>query len=365
VWPPELEATVRAVDVAGGPHPFSAPHLSPEAPTDPRELAALASACVSGLRRRADLALRIMADCAPDVLLAVFTEVHRASHYLWPMIDPAHPELEPPRRGDGGGRDLTAIFRELDRQIGRLVDAAGPETTILVFSLHGMRPTQGVPGVLAPLLEHAGLARTLPWHSRSGSGRLRAAVGLARRWVPRSLKRRYHRLAGQSVVHRVAQQTLLPAYDWSRTVAFSLPTDQHGYVRVNLAGREARGIVARSDYEAVCRRLEQLLLSLRTEAGEPVVKAVLSTAAASGGTPPDKLPDLVVHWEDAACVPELRLMAPPLVCPSATELKQTGQHAPDGFFLLRPARGATMDHGDAVAAEDLHRLIEAAGVTGS
>jgi hypothetical protein len=193
---------------------------------------------------------------------------------------------------------------------------------------------------------------------------VREALGFVKRRVPPSLKRHYHRLAGRSLVDRIARQTLLPAYDWSRTVAFSLPTDQHGYLRVNLAGREARGIVARSDYEGVCRRLEELLLGLRTEAGEPVVKAVLSMAAAHGGEPPDVLPDLVVHWEDGACVPELRLMTPSLVCPAATAIKQTGQHGPDGFFLLRPARGATMDCSDTVAAENLHRLIVAAALDG-
>jgi predicted AlkP superfamily phosphohydrolase/phosphomutase len=222
-----------------------------------------------------------------------------------------------------------------------------------------MRATRGIPGVLHPLLERVGLARTLPWHAQSASGRIRAALALVKQRVPSSLKRRLQRLARKSLVHRVVQQTPLPAYDWSRTVAFSLPTDQHGYLRVNLGGRESRGIVARSDYEAVCQRLEELLLGLKNEAGEPVVRAVLSMAAAHGGVPPDVLPDLIVHWEDAACVPELRLMTPPLVC-AAAGIKQTGQHAPDGFFLLRPARSSMTDCGDTVAAKDLHRLILAA-----
>ena len=31
------------------------------------------------------------------------------------------------------------------------------------------------------------------------------------------------------------------AIDWSQTRAFALPSDQHGWVRINLRGREAQG----------------------------------------------------------------------------------------------------------------------------
>jgi predicted AlkP superfamily phosphohydrolase/phosphomutase len=192
------------------------------------------------------------------------------------------------------------------------------------------------------------------------SGRARAALGIMRRLAPASIKRRYHRVAGAALVHRVAQQTILPPYDWSRTLAFSLPTDQHGYLRVNLAGREARGIVARHEYQAVCRRLTDLLLGLETAAGEPVVEAVVGMAEAHGGSPPEALPDLVVHWTDAACVPELRLASPPLVCRSLTAVTQTGQHAPDGFYVLRSPSRSPLNDGGTVPAEDLHRLVVAA-----
>ena len=61
----------------------------------------------------------------------------------------------------------------------------------------------------------------------------------------------------------------LPAYDWSRTMAISLPTDQHGWIRFNLRGREARGIVELEEYEGLCQRVEGVVHSARRADGRP------------------------------------------------------------------------------------------------
>src|SRR5438128_1117719 len=59
-------------------------------------------------------------------------------------------------------------------------------------------------------------------------------------------------------------------YDWSQTRAFSLVNEQHGSIRVNLIGREARGTVPAEEYEDTCRQVEKALLALRTEDGKPL-----------------------------------------------------------------------------------------------
>jgi predicted AlkP superfamily phosphohydrolase/phosphomutase len=152
-----------------------------------------------------------------------------------------------------------------------------------------------------------------------------------------------------------------PAYDWARTTAFSLPTDQHGWVRVNLRGREALGSVEPGQYEAVCRRIEQALRAAARTDGRPIVRAVIRTAPDAGAAATTPLPDLIVHWTDATFACPLRL-GPGGPAARPVGRRYMGQHAPRGFYILRPARGGPAPGGRPVSAEALHRLIlDAAG----
>ena len=148
----------------------------------------------------------------------------------------------------------------------------------------------------------------------------------------------------------------VPAYDWSRMTAISLPTDQNGWIRFNLRGREAQGIVEPGGYDALCARLERTLREARHVDGRPIVRAVFRTApdAATAATSP--LPELVVYWEDAAFDSPLRLAEPRVAAP-AIGRKFTGQHAFEGFYLLRTPPGRPAAAGGAVTSEDLHRLL--------
>ena len=72
---------------------------------------------------------------------------------------------------------------------------------------------------------------------------------------------------------------MLPAYDWANTRAFSLPTDQYGWIRVNLMGREAQGTVPVDQYDETCGELKEMLLGLVNDEGQPLVQDVVRTAA--------------------------------------------------------------------------------------
>jgi predicted AlkP superfamily phosphohydrolase/phosphomutase len=160
----------------------------------------------------------------------------------------------------------------------------------------------------------------------------------------------------------VARPTIVAPYDWSRTRAFSVPSDQRGYIRVNLEGREAKGIVPRRDYEAVCDELTSGLEAARSVAGDPLVKSVLRTAR-NGADPPKHLPDLIVDWAPAGFARPVRAVSGSTefeAYPIRTDM--TGQHAPRGFCIL-DERLANDSIGELVAGKDLHRvLLSALGV---
>ncbi len=340
-----------------GDHPLGGSRVEVSGPGDRRALQRLAAMCRSGVRLRGSLATRFLAEWRPDVLIVVFPEVHHASHYLWHTV---HSMVDSPLGSQEGANTgsipgLIDVYREVDRQIGDLTRAVGEDATVLVFSLHGMRATRGIPTVLDPLVRSLGMAARRSWRSGSWSARRDEARSLARRIVPPPLRRLYRR-ASRSLV-RLPQRYVPLAFDWPRTIAFPIPTDQHGWLRLNLRGREVEGAVDAARYDEVCAQLEQVLRGLRTIRGDRVVADVLRVGR-EAGHPPEHLPDLIVHWDDHALANPLRLASPRLAArPQGTRF--TGQHAPSGFFLLRPAAGRTLSPGAVVGADELHRVVQA------
>jgi predicted AlkP superfamily phosphohydrolase/phosphomutase len=155
-------------------------------------------------------------------------------------------------------------------------------------------------------------------------------------------------------VVRWAQTTLLPQYDWAQTRAFSLVNEQHGSVRVNLIGREAKGIVPIEEYEETCRQVEKALRALRTDDGKPLARDVIRTANTAEQALKQRLPDLVVPWENVAFRSPLRIKG------SASEFfsegkRYLGQHTPEGFCILKANQDFEVQH--VLLSKDLGRLM--------
>jgi predicted AlkP superfamily phosphohydrolase/phosphomutase len=149
---------------------------------------------------------------------------------------------------------------------------------------------------------------------------------------------------------------MMPAYDWRRTRAFSLPTDQYGWIRINLRGREAEGIVSPDGYEGVCAELSDMLSTLAAEDGELLVEDVVRTATDADSALVNPLPDLVVHWRYAAFAPSLKIRGSKVPAQLVGK-KSTGQHASPGFCIYRGNDHAELN--GVVAGKDLWRLIVA------
>jgi predicted AlkP superfamily phosphohydrolase/phosphomutase len=342
---------VPAVEEA---HPFASGRLEPAGDWDDRvDPAALASGCVAGAALRGELAERLLERTRPDLAVIVFGEIHRSAHDLWHTVEPDHPLYDGLATGEPRRQpDLIGVYREVDRQIARLVDAAGEKCAVVVFSLHGMRPCRGVAeGLLGPTLRELGFAQPARRGGRAVSARGRGALAAVKRHTPIALKRAYHRGLPRGFRDGVAVATMSPVLDWSETRAFALPSDQNGWVRVNLRGREAGGAVAPEDYGSTCDELQDALEQLCTEDGRSLVVDVVRLGSA--GAPPALLPDLVVHWSDAAYDQPVRVRDPAIEAwPIAPAI--TGMHGFEGFCLVR---GLEHTPGESIEASELHRLL--------
>ena len=333
-----------------GQHPLGRGRVDIAGPQDWRALQKLATECCGGARLRGALAMRLLTEFSLDVLVAVFTEVHHASHYLWHTLDPlmrVTPGTDVP--------SLIEVYREVDRQIGHLIDRAGAEAMVLIFSLHGMRATRGIPMILDPLMRALALASADNWRAQTWPQRAQWVVSTIKHAAPNPLRRLYRKAT--SGTQRPPQPSVRLPYDWSGTAAFAIPTDQHGWIRLNLRGREARGLIDRAQYDGVCTQLDLVLRGLVTEKGSKIVEDVVRVGSETG-SPPTDLPDLVVHWGDEALADPLRIAAP-RISARPTGTKFTGQHAPRGFFIHRPASGRSRHADDSVSADELHELIQA------
>jgi hypothetical protein len=118
---------------------------------------------------------------------------------------------------------------------------------------------------------------------------------------------------------------------WSRMRAFALPSFSEGYVRLNVRGREASGLVAPEDYLRVCDEIEELLAGMRdARTGEPMVANVMRTRRSALDADP-KLADadLLVQWTarpvDVVDTPRGRIGPLPF--------QRSGSHVERGFLL--------------------------------
>jgi predicted AlkP superfamily phosphohydrolase/phosphomutase len=68
-----------------------------------------------------------------DCFAVSFKEIHCCSHGFWNLIDPGHPAHDRARSSRLGDPSV-GIFQDIDRAVGDLVTAAGPNAEVIVFS---------------------------------------------------------------------------------------------------------------------------------------------------------------------------------------------------------------------------------------
>src|SRR5215813_2411775 len=220
--PEEIQSLVREAPA----HPLSANRWVTATPDSRNNIVELAEACSAGARLRGVLARRLIKETNPQLSLVVFPEVHHAGHQLWHTIATDHPVyagLE--RNGTSVEPLLKDVHQAIDRQIGELIDSSNAGT-VLVFALHGMRPAIGFPAFLGPLLCEQGFSLLANWRSQSWTRRGVSAFAAFTRHTPTPLKKLYYQVTPSTATYKLARPTMLPAYDWQKTRAFSLPTDQ-------------------------------------------------------------------------------------------------------------------------------------------
>jgi predicted AlkP superfamily phosphohydrolase/phosphomutase len=340
--PGDLLAEVRR---RFGEWPISAESYGPESLD---ELLWLRQHLLDNIQRSCELALWLL-ERPFDLGIVAFSALHRGGHRLWDRSSILGPV--PEDRGRLFDGSLRELYIACDRAIGRLVAAVPDETTILVFSLHGMVANS----TRVDLLD-AMLARVLG-DANVGSKR---GPGLARRLgevLPLGLRRRLTRAVPARLRDRAMTLWATGGTDWTRTQAFTLRADLQGYVRINLHGREAAGVVAPAACDALCAGIaDGLATFVDADAGEPLIADVCRTQSIfATGPAQDRLPDLVVCWRDTPAAAHREVVSGRFgrierATPGRIPNGRSGNHRAEGFLL---ARGRTVRPGVALKAADI------------
>ncbi len=247
-------------------------------------------------RKRFQLARHLLQREDWDYFMMVEMGTDRIHHALWDNMDPAHRFYE---AGNEFEHAIHDYYKEVDREIGQLLQLADEGTDVLVVSDHGAKRMDGGICINEWLMANGYL--TLAEKPES-------AVPLSKVKI-----------------------------DWSQTKAWG---DGGYYARVflNVAGREPQGTIAPEDYEKVRDALIDGLKSIRDEEGNEIGTKVYR---------PEELyrevrgvaPDLIVYfgdlyWRSVGTVGGGKLH---------TFENDTGpdgaNHAQEGMIMLRPAGG--------------------------
>jgi len=212
-----------------------------------------------------------------DLCFVMFDATDIGQHVFWRYLDDRHPHYDstaPELLKNAIGK----LFLEVDKSIGRLLQAAPKDTNVLVLSDHGFSPlyaTVNVNGFLA----QAGYIRPMQClHPR------KVLRGVSARLQPKVWRSR--------LIYKKMN------VKWEKTSVYA-----HGYmgnIFVNLKGREPEGCVCPQDYEKILQGvIEDLHQWKNPMTGDPMIGAVYrSPCSINQHHRLSGIPDLVIEWFD-------------------------------------------------------------------
>lgn len=325
----------------------------------------------TGIERRVKISHDLLAREDWDLFLTVFGETHAAGHFMWHLGQKNHPLYG--TLGEGVDDKMLAVFQAVDKAVAEIVEKAPEDANIMVFSAHGMDTNvMDLPSMffLAEFLYRwnfpgkYGLAKSdmnkpvgpmitrckkkswlwEVWSSRHDLNPLRRF--LSRRAPYRVFKKLAPLFGGQDIDDLISPFALREQKyglffqaaswyqpSWHKMKAFALPSFSEGYIRINLKGREAQGIVEPSEYDSVCEEITHQLHQLKdARTGTAMVDKVIRTRQSpldNSPTLPDA--DLVVIWQTHQATDTVE--SPTIGRIGPVPHFRSGSHRAEGFLI--------------------------------
>lgn len=229
---------------------------------------------------------------SPDLMCVVYAESDTVAHHYWRDHDPHSPRHDPAAGAKRRGA-VAAVYEALDAACGELRRAFGDGAACFALSDHGTGGAAREVVHLGRRLEECRLVARGRTGLASFAARRARDLGL-RALPPRARERVFRRLRGAAA--RVESAARFAGFDWAKSVAFSEDVNTQPGVWINLAGREAEGCVAPSDYERVREDVIAALADWKLPGtGAPVVARALRREDVYQGPYVARAPDVVIE----------------------------------------------------------------------
>lgn len=259
-----------------------------------------------GVRRRTALILDLLDREDWDLFTCLYGEPHCVGHQFWGFLDPSITDYiaDVPRDLKDA---MQTVYTAIDHGIAAILEAAGPDTQVIVFASHGMGPYVGGYHLLPEILLRLGMSETLPAKAEGGA-KARAAE------MFRGFQTWFGRLPGPIKAPFKALGRVVPGYGRMRdtighgsdplasphTKAAAFRSNRCGAIRLSLAGREPNGCVQPgAEADALIAELRQELGALVDPvSGQPIIARTATANEAFGEDYHPNTPDLMILFNE-------------------------------------------------------------------
>lgn len=281
-----------------------------------------------------------------DFLMVVFQSTDVFQHHFLCYTDPNHPMYDI----DLAGKYRNAIYdvyKKLDNTIGGFIKAIGKNCNYIIMSDHGTGPIYKY-CYLNSYLETLGFLKVKPWHSRLTVGSCRCGEildGHKLTYISRKLPKSVSNLR---IFVPSIRKDLAACIDWSSTTAYF---KDYG-IRINLKGRDPRGIVEKAEYHYTVEEITKNLYTLKDpDTGESVVERVYKNTELYSGPYAEKGLDLILQFKNSAYYPR-EPISRHIFSNASKEQRVCAHHETyksDGIFMMKGSevkKGVTLTNAD-------------------
>jgi predicted AlkP superfamily phosphohydrolase/phosphomutase len=320
---------------------------------------------VEGVRQHGELFRWLMREREWDVFFAGFSAPHCIGHHFWHGADESHPRYaEAVANGTAGA--MEDVYRAIDRELGAMIELAGPAAHVMVFAAHGMGPVYHASWNLPEILDLLGYGSKPA--SRASDEQRDARINpwrILKMTIPGAWQYRIKAMLPQAMQDKLLFLWYSGGRNWAGARAFAVPNnDVIGTIRIAVKGRDKYGLVEPGEeYRRVRDDIADVLYGLTDPVtGRRVVRRVTYVQEEFHGPFADSLPDLSVHWDQSFAWSALH-------SPRFGTLRlrgqdsRTGGHATRGFVL---AAGPDIPAGLLLTGHSIYDIaptvLETAGV---
>lgn len=267
-----------------------------------------------------------------QLCVTAIQELHLAGHLFWHTMDKEHPDYEE-HLAKATGSILEELMLIVDKELGNLLEKY-KGAQVLIISNNGMSRSYYPVNILDVVLQKMGHLEGKKGKqgkvNTAGSNSVQELESILPMGLVSKVKQLVPRDIWNNVTRRIAHS---PKY-WKKSIAFPVPNDVSGAIRINLKGREPNGIVDPKDYEKVCEQIINQFKKLTyNHTDKPVVERVIWVQKEFNGERVNELPDLLIRWTNVE--PIKSLQSEDIGSINVKDDKRSGAHTDKGIFISK------------------------------